>query len=200
MVVSSGMSTWHELDRAVNVVLRVHDQVTVLQCTSEYPCPYDEVGLNVMLEMKERYNVPVGLSDHTLTAYASFAAVTLGASVIERHLTFSRLMYGSDARHSLEPAEFADMVTGVRAITAMMRSPVDKGAMAERLKTMKDTFEKSVVSVADIPRGTVITKNMVGLKKPGTGIQPTRIDEVIGKRAARNIPTDTVLREADLDA
>ena len=200
MLLSSGMSSWAELDEAVNTILRRHDRLTVLQCTSEYPCPYEEVGLNVMLAMRERYEVPVGLSDHTLTNYAALAAVTLGASVIEKHLTFSRRMYGSDARHSLEPDEFADLVQGIRAIETMLASEVDKDAMAARLQGMKDIFEKSVVSLVEIPAGTVITAGMVGVKKPGTGIPARRLGEMIGQRAARNIPKDHLLSEEDLDA
>ena len=103
---SSGMSTWDELDRAVNTILDHHSKLTILQCTSVYPCPPQMVGLNVMLEMKERYHLPVGLSDHSMSNYSALAAVALGASVIEKHLTFSRKMYGTDAKHSLEPDEF----------------------------------------------------------------------------------------------
>ena len=197
VLLSSGMSSWAELDEAVNTILRYHGRLTVLQCTSEYPCPYEQVGLNVMLEMKERYQLPVGLSDHTLTIYASLAAVTLGASVIEKHLTFSRLMYGSDARHSLEPDEFADLVRGIRAIETMLASKVDKDDVA-RFATMKATFEKSVVSLVEIPEGILITEGMIGIKKPGTGIPAKRFREVLGKRARRRIPKDTLIREEDL--
>jgi len=200
VLVSSGMSSWAELDEAVNTLLSYHDGVTVLQCTSEYPCPYEEVGLDVMVAMRERYHVAVGLSDHTLTPYASFAAVALGASVIEKHLTFSRMMYGSDAAHSLEPAEFADLVRGIRAIEAMLASPVDKDAAATRLQTMKSIFEKSVVALVDIPVGATITAEMVGLKKPGTGIPPRRLHAVIGRRAMQAVAKDTLLREDDLGA
>ena len=200
VLLSSGMSSWAELDEAVNTILRHHSRLTVLQCTSEYPCPYEEVGLSAMLEMRERYGLPVGLSDHTLSNYSAFAAVTLGASVIEKHLTFSRRMYGSDARHSLEPDEFADLVQGIRAIETMLASEVDKDAMAARLQGMKDIFEKSVVSLVEIPAGTVITAGMVGVKKPGTGIPARRLGEVLGQRAARNIPKDHLLSEEDLDA
>jgi sialic acid synthase SpsE len=199
-LLSSGMSTWEELDQAVNTILRFHDQVTVLQCTSEYPCPYEDVGLNVMLEMRERYRLPVGLSDHTLTPYASLAAVTLGASVIERHLTFSRLMYGSDARHSLEPNELSDLVKGIRAIETMLSCHVDKDAMAIRLREMKEIFEKSVVSLVDIPQGTTVRRDMVGLKKPGTGIPARRYWEIIGRRTSRDIAKDRIIQETDLCA
>lgn len=197
ILLSSGMSTWAELDEAVDTILACHNQLTVLQCTSEYPCPYEQVGLNVMLEMKERYKLPFGLSDHTLSNYAAFAAVVLGASVIEKHFTFSRYLYGSDASHSLEPTEFADLVRGIRAIETMLESEVNKDDVA-RFATMKATFEKSVVALVDIPSGTLITETMIGLKKPGTGIPARRLGEVLGKRAQQRIPKDTLIRMEDL--
>lgn len=200
VLLSSGMSTWKELDRAVNTILREHDHITVLQCTSEYPCPYEEVGLNVMLEMRERYKLPVGLSDHTLTSYASLAAVSLGATVIERHLSFSRLMYGSDAAHSLEPTELAELITGIRAIETMLASPIDKTNMAVKLQGMKDIFEKSIVALRDIPEGSELTNDHIGAKKPGTGISSSRLNEILGKRAVRDIAKDTVLTEGDFRA
>ena len=150
--------------------------------------------------MRERYRLPVGLSDHTLTLYASLAAVTLGAVVIERHFTFSRLMYGSDARHSLEPSEMADLVKGIRAIETMLSTQVDKDGMANRLRDMKDIFEKSVVSLVNIPAGTVLTSEMLGVKKPGTGLPAKRLSELIGRRAVRDIIQDTLLQEEDIDA
>lgn len=197
VLLSSGMSSWVELDAAVNTTLRHHNHLTVLQCTSEYPCPYEQVGLNVMLEMKERYGLPVGLSDHTLTNYAVLAAVALGASVIEKHLTFSRRMYGSDAPHSFEPAEFADMVRGIRVIETMLANPVDKNDIA-RFKVMKETFEKSLVAMIDIPAGATITREMIGIKKPGTGIPPGKIIKVVGKTAVRVIKANTVITWDDL--
>jgi N,N'-diacetyllegionaminate synthase len=198
VLLSSGMSSWVELDEAVNTIRRHHDRLTVLQCTSEYPCPYDQVGLNVLLEMKERYKLPVGLSDHTLTNYATFAAVSLGASAIEKHLTFSRKMYGSDAKHSLEPNEFRELVAGVRAIETMVAAKVDKDDI-RRFKGMKDIFEKSLVALVDILQGSVITRKMIGIKKPGTGLSAARLQEVIGKRTARSIKADTILISEDVE-
>jgi N-acetylneuraminate synthase len=200
VLLSSGMNTWKELDHAVNAILRIHDSITILQCTSEYPCAYEHVGLNVMLEMRERYRLPVGLSDHTLSPYASLAAVTLGASVVERHFTFSRLMYGSDAPHSLEPLELKSLIQGIRAIETMLSSPVDKDSQAESLQEMKEIFEKSVVSLVDIPSQAVITRDMVGVKKPGTGIPASRISEIIGRRVSCPVPKNTILEEKHLYA
>jgi N-acetylneuraminate synthase len=198
VLLSSGMSTWEELDRAVAAVLKQHRLLTVLQCTSEYPCAYERVGLNVMLEMKERYGVPVGLSDHTLTPYASLAAVALGAAVVEKHFTFSRLMYGSDAPHSLEPKELAALVEGIRAIEIMLAARVDKGDVS-RLAEMKKVFEKSLVTLVDIPAGAVITREMLGLKKPGTGIPAVDLERAVGRRARRPLPKDTLLGAGDFD-
>ena len=200
VLLSSGMSTWAELDQAVDAILRRHDRLTLLQCTSEYPCSYDQVGLNVMTEMRDRYKLPVGLSDHTLTNHASVAAVVLGASVIEKHLTFSRRMYGSDARHSLEPDEFADLVNGIRAVETILTSPVDKDAKALELGEMKAIFEKSVVSLVDIPAGTLLAAEMLAVKKPGTGIPARRLNEIVGRRLVRDVRKDSVLREEDLGA
>jgi len=155
------------------------------------------VGLNILAEIRERYRCPAGLSDHTMTIEAPIAAVALGASVIEKHLTFSRAMYGSDAAHSLEPGEFRQMTAAIRSVEAMLAHPVDK-TDASHLQTMKHTFEKSVVSLQDIPKGATITANMVGLKKPGTGIPGWRLEQVIGSAAARAIAKDTVLSENDI--
>lgn len=197
VILSSGMSSWAELDAAVNTVARHHQNLTILQCTSEYPVPYEHVGLNILTEMKERYGYPVGLSDHTLTPYAAFAAVTLGAVVIEKHLTFSRLMYGSDARTAMEPTEFKTMVDGIRAIEIMQSTTVDKSDITP-YETMKNTFEKSIVTVQAIAQGQTITEDMLGAKKPGTGIPTAEWDRVVGKTAARDIPIDTLLQQEDM--
>lgn len=199
VILSSGMSTWSELDQAVATLTAHHKQVLVLQCTSEYPCPDEGVGLNLMVQMRERYGLEVGLSDHTLEIFAPIAAVTLGARMIEKHFTFSRLMYGSDARHSLEPGDFAHMVKGIRA-AERMRAPVDKDAVAAGLSEMKRIFEKSVVAAVDIPAGAVLSLEMLAVKKPGTGIPARRLASLVGRRTARAIVQDSLLSEEDLHA
>lgn len=198
VLLSSGMSNWCELDAAVGAIRTRHDRISVMQCTSAYPCPDEKVGLNVLAEMRERWQLPVGYSDHTRDNYACFAAVTLGASVVEKHLTFSRRMYGSDAVHSAEPAQFAELVKGIRATSRMLSHPVDKDNIADR-QDMKEIFEKSVVSIAPIAEGAIITSDRVAVKKPGTGIPAARLREVIGRRAKRDVDVDTLLREEDVE-
>jgi N,N'-diacetyllegionaminate synthase len=198
ILLSSGMSSWDELDKAVEITRSQGAPVTVLQCTSDYPCPYDQVGLNVLGEMRERYGLPVGLSDHTITPYATLAAVTLGATVVERHFTFSRLMYGSDARHSLEPGELADMVKGVRAIEVMRESRVDKSTAA-RFNGMKEIFQKSLVAGKDLSAGTTLTRESFGIKKPGTGIPAARLGEFIGRRLKKSVSADHLFTEDEFE-
>ena len=196
IILSSGMSSWEELDDAVDIIRKFDAPLTIMQCSSQYPCPYDKVGLNVMQEMHNRYCVPVGLSDHTLTNYAVFAAVSLGAVVIEKHFTFSRFMYGSDAKHSVEPDEMVDLVSGIRAIEVMLQSHVDKDNISP-YTDMKEIFEKSLVSSVDIPEGAVITKGMLTVKKPGSGISPSRLREIIGKKTKKQILRNTLLSDDD---
>jgi N,N'-diacetyllegionaminate synthase len=191
VLLTSGMSSWAELDEAVAAA---GDEVTLLQCTSLYPTPPERVGLNVLTELRERYGKPVGLSDHTLGPYASFAAVALGAEVVEKHFTLSRDAYGPDAALALEPDELEDLVEGVREIEAMLASPVDKDDV-EPFAEMKRVFEKSVASTREIPAGAEISREMVAAKKPGTGISARRLPEIVGRRAAIAIPADTVLTE-----
>lgn len=197
VILSSGMSNWPELDEAVQIVTQYHNKVALLQCTSEYPCSYEKVGLQVMEAFKNRYSIPIGLSDHTLTSYASLAAVTLGAEIIERHITFSRLMYGSDAKHSMEPGEFKDLILGIRAIQVMLHESVDKDTVASELREMKNIFEKSIVSLVDIPEGTIISLEMLGVKKPGTGLPPKSLQSIIGCRAVRFISKDRLISKDD---
>lgn len=197
VLLSSGMSSWEELDAAV-AALAGSGPLTVLQCTSEYPCAYEHVGLNVLAELRERYGRPVGISDHTLTFYTALAAVALGAVVVEKHFAFSRSMYGSDAQHSLEPAELRDLVEGVRAIETALANPVDKGDAAP-FAAMKATFEKSIVAATDIPAGTTLTAELLTGKRPGTGLPLRALPGLLGRRAARDLAADTLIAEEDVE-
>ena len=191
VLLTSGMSSWRELDAAVAAA--GHD-VTVLQCTSEYPTPPEHVGLNVLAQLRERYGRPVGLSDHSLGNYAAFAAVALGALVVEKHFTLSKHAYGPDAALALEPDELEELVEGVREIATMLAHPVDKDDLRP-FAEMKRVFEKSVVTVADIPAGATIERRMLSAKKPGTGIPAARIHEVVGRSTRAAIAADTVVTE-----
>ena len=192
---SSGMSNWAELDAAV-AALSQGGSLSVLQCTSVYPCPSERVGLNVIAEMRDRWGVPVGFSDHTLGAAAAFAAAALGASAIEKHFTFSRLMYGSDAANSMEPDEFRSFCKGLREVWSMTASPVDKNDLAP-YRDMKLIFEKSIVTACPVVAGTILTLEMLAFKKPGNGLGAARYRDVIGRKVVRDLSADHMLQLSD---
>lgn len=196
VLLSSGMSDLAELDAAVAALDGA--PVTVLQCTSMYPCPPEGIGLNLLAELRARYARPVGLSDHSQGLAASIAAVALGATAIEKHFTLSRRMYGSDAPLATEPDDFAQMVADIRAVERMLASPVDKDDLRPVFE-MKRIFEKSLVTRVDIPAGTVLSEEHLTAKKPGSGIRVDRIDTVLGRRARRSVPAGALLRAEDLE-
>jgi N-acetylneuraminate synthase len=194
---SSGMSDWAELDAAV-AVLRDGGPITVLQCSSAYPCPDERVGLNVLGEMARRWNLPVGFSDHTNGVAAGIAAAALGACVIEKHFTFSRMMYGSDAPNATEPEEFRKFCAAVKSVAAMLGHPVDKDDLSP-YRDMKRIFEKSVVTARSLSAGHRLTRGDLAFKKPGDGIAAARWGELVGHSLARDLPADHKLSLADLN-
>ena len=197
VLLSSGMSNWAELDAAVSA-LRPGGPITILQCTSAYPCPPEQVGLNVIGEMRERYRLEVGFSDHTLGFAAALAAAAQGATVIEKHFTFSRLMYGSDAKNSMEPADFRVLCRSLHEVWAMMGHPVDKDDIAP-YADMKRIFEKSVVTAAPVRAGATLTRELLAFKKPGDGIPARDYRRLVGRRAKRDLPADHKLSLKDLE-
>ena len=196
VLLSSGMSDWKELDQAV-AVLKQGGPLVVMQCASAYPCPPEKVGLNVLAEMRARYGTAVGFSDHTLGFAAPIAAAALGARVIEKHFTFSRLMYGSDARHSMEPPEFALLAKSLREAWKTAISPVDKADTAD-FHEMKVIFEKSVVLSGPIKAGTRLEKAHLAFKKPGDGIRAADYHALLGRKLKSDRPENHKLSEDDL--
>jgi N-acetylneuraminate synthase len=197
VLLSSGMSTLAELDAAV-AMLRDSAPYAVLQCTSAYPVAPERVGLNLLEEFRERYGCPVGLSDHSGTIFASLAAAALGAEILELHVTLSRAMFGPDVPASLTPGELASVVTGVRYIEKARANPVAKDELAAELEPMRAMFGRSIVLRSALPSGTVLEKAHLAFKKPGTALAPDRVEAVLGRRLARDLPADHLLLEDDL--
>ena len=199
MLLSTGMSGLAEVDRAVARVRRAGVPLAVLQCTTAYPCPPERVGLNVLAELRARYGCPVGLSDHSGTIYPGLAAVTLGAEVLEVHVTMSRELFGPDGPASVTTAELRQLVEGVRFVERMLASPVDKEREGEAAAPLRALFTKSVVARQALPAGTVLRAEHLAAKKPGTGIPASRLDELVGARTVRALAADQLLAEADVE-
>lgn len=192
VLLSSGMSSWSELDQAVNTLQNYGcKELIVLQCTSEYPCPASESGLNLIKEINNRYkNISVGYSDHTIGVAVPLAAVILGATVIEKHFTLSKKMYGSDAKNSTEPDEFKKLVEEIRQVEIAMNNNIDKDQKVLSLSVMKKTFEKSIVSAVPINKSDKIESFMLAYKKPGDGIPASQFDKIIGKTINKTVEKD----------
>jgi len=195
---SSGMSSWQELDEAVKT-LRENgaDDITIFQCTSKYPCPPEEAGLNAMLEMGRRYNLSFGFSDHTLGIGVAVAAVTLGAQVIEKHFTLSKAMYGPDPKYAMEPAEFKLLVQSIREAEKALNTSVNKDKIARQLKETKIIFEKSIVSNKDLRPGEKIKREHLAFEKPGDGISPRYYRKILGKTLKRVIKKNQKFKWSD---
>jgi sialic acid synthase SpsE len=189
------MSGLDEIEAALDV-LRGRSDVVVLQCTSRYPCPPEDVNLRALESIRRRFDVPVGLSDHTPGIYTGIAAVALGAVCVEKHFTLSKRLYGPDHHASLVPEEFEQLARGVREVEAALGDG-DKRHDPE-LDPVRATFEKSVVTRAAITAGTEIQAAMLTTKRPGTGIPATKLHELVGRRAARDLPADELLQAGDV--
>ena len=193
IILSTGMSSWNEIDIAVNILKK---NFSILQCSSIYPCPHEKVGINVIHELKKRYKCPVGFSDHTLGYSAAFAAASNGASIIEKHFTLSRKMYGSDAKNSMEPNEFSFLVKNIKEIWKILDNPVDKNNLNE-YKDMKKVFEKSIVAKNDLKANSILRKKDIVFKKPGTGIRALDYKRLIGKKLNKEIKKNNLLKMKD---
>lgn len=199
ILLSTGMSPWCEIEEAVRRIRAARLPLVVLQATSRYPCPPEQIGLNVLGELRARYGCAVGLSDHSGTIYAALAATTLGIAVLEVHVTLSREAFGPDVAASVTTAELRQLVQGVRAIETMRRHPVDKDAAARDLEPLRQIFTRSLVARTDMKAGTVIRREHLVMKKPGTGIAAGRVEEFVGHRLAKDVEADTVLQESDFE-
>jgi N-acetylneuraminate synthase len=198
VLLSSGLSSWADLDQAVAVVRDAGAPLAVFQCTTAYPCPAEKWGLNVLAELRARYGAPVGLSDHSGGIAAGLAAAALGANLVEVHVTFSRECFGPDVMASITFPELAQLVDGVRQIGVALAHPVDKEALARENAELRRIFGKSVVAARDLPAGHVLVESDLALKKPGTGIPAARLAHVVGRRLARPVAADSLLTEQDL--
>ena len=196
---STGMSPLSEIEAAVQRVQSRRLPLTLMQCTSAYPCPPEQVGLNMLSDFRQRFGCDVGLSDHSGTIYAGLAAVTLGIEVLEVHVTLSREMFGPDVASSVTTSELRQLVEGTRFIERMLANPVDKDSMANQLKPLRGLFTKSLVARVDLQSGTILSEKHVALKKPGSGIPPHRLSEILGRTLKRAVPADSLLHEDDLE-
>ena len=197
MILSTGMGNMKEVKEAVDTIKKTGNQkFVILHCTTNYPTPYEDVNMRAMETMRTELNCLVGYSDHTEGILVPIVAASMGAVVIEKHFTLNRNMEGPDHKASLEPNELKEVVKQIRFVETIRGKEEKKPSKSE--KKISDVVRKSIVAKVNIPKGTIIKKEHLIIKRPGGGINPNKIKIVIGKKTIKNIKKDTVLKMSDL--
>lgn len=205
IILSTGMATLAEVAEAVDVIKKMgNEQIILLHCTTSYPCEPQDVNLRAMQTLQTEFNLPRGYSDHTLGIDAAKLAVKLGAVIIEKHFTLDVNLPGPDHKASLEPRQLKEMVKAIRNKDDNIS--IDKGLLlgkATKQPTAKEIeiakiARKSLVASKDIEQGTVITKDMLTIKRPGTGLAPKMYKAILGRQAKCDIKFDSLIKQSDI--
>ncbi|MFZ5875360.1 MAG: N-acetylneuraminate synthase [Nitrospirota bacterium] len=194
VILSTGMATLGEIEAALSVLEKAgtpRERVTVLHCNTEYPTPFVDVNLRAMVTIRDAFGVKVGYSDHTTGSEVAIAAVALGAVIIEKHFTLNRQMPGPDHKASLEPTELAAMVAAIRNIEVALGDGIKQPSESEGKN--KPIARKSLVAARRIRKGEVFTEANITAKRPGTGLSPMRLEEVLGRQAPRDFAVDDLI-------
>jgi len=196
VILSTGASDLGEVAAAIAALeAGGATQISLLHCVSQYPAPYEDINLRAMHTLANVFRVPVGYSDHTLGIEIPVAAVAMGARIIEKHFTLDRNMPGHDHQASIEPLDFQRMVQSIRHVEAALGDGVKRPAVSER--EIRPNIRKSLVAAVDLQEGEMITPEVLQIKRPGTGISPSFLKEVIGLKLTRPVKKDTVLKWED---
>lgn len=192
IILSTGMATLEEIEEALRAIRdQGNEDIVLLHCVTNYPAKVEDVNLKAIQTLKYAFKLPVGFSDHTLGTTISLAAVALGAVVIEKHFTLDRNLPGPDHKASLEPHELEEMVRAIRKVERALGDGVKRPTEGE--EEMKKVARRSIVAKVDVPKDTVITADMLDVKRPGTGIDPKYMNTVVGRRARKNIERDEII-------
>jgi len=189
VILSTGMSGLSEIEKAVTTLSEV--PLAILHCVSNYPARPEDCHLKAMDTLRAAFGVPVGYSDHTLGLPVALAAVARGACILEKHLTLSQELPGPDHKASLEPHEFAELVRQVRTVEAALGT--GRKRIQESELPIRAVARKSLVTLADVPAGGVLTAANLGVRRPGTGLAPERLEEFLGRRVRHALEAGTVL-------
>lgn len=196
MIVSTGMATWEEIDRTYEALIKTGVPLALMNCVSEYPPVYEDINLRVINQMQSRYpRALIGQSDHTPDLYTCFAAVTLGACVVEKHVILDKRQPGPDQSVSIDFRDLASLVDGIRKIESALGA--EKSVHAKEAPIRTWAF-RSIVTTRSIKAGEVIAGEMIWSKRPGTGIPSRHREEVIGRKALRDLPPNHLLSWDDL--
>lgn len=197
IILSTGMSTLGEVEKAVDILLENGaDAVELMHCTTDYPTNVEDVNLKAMLTLKNAFQLQVGYSDHTLGFEAAVAAVTMGAVTIEKHITLDREMKGPDHKASMPPAEFTEYVEHIRNTEKLLGNGRKKPTAKER--TIMQQVRRSILATRDLKAGTILTEKDICIKRPGTGIAPEFMSFLPGRELKRDIEKEEPITWQDV--
>ncbi|WP_374630842.1 N-acetylneuraminate synthase family protein [Ferrovibrio sp.] len=197
VVLSTGFGSLEEIDFAVRHLEHVGaEEIALLHCISLYPPRDDEVNLANIGTLRDCFGYSTGFSDHSIGVEIPMAAMALGATIVEKHFTLDKNMFGWDHKVSADPTELAEICLGRDRIHAALGT--SRRIVGPRELARRDEYRRSIVSACKIPAGTIITDAMLDFRRPGTGLSPRQTDLIIGRSAACDIPEDTILRLEDL--
>ncbi len=195
VIMSTGMADLSEIESAINVLTSnklTKSNISILHCTSQYPANFHDINLQAIRSMKDQFGLNVGYSDHTLGSEASIVAVALGATIIEKHITLDSTMAGPDHKASMEPEDFKAMVIAIRNIEKGLGDGIKKPTDSEL--EMRSVARKSLVANQSIQKGDIFTSENLAVKRPGNGISPMKIDEILGTKSEHSFETNDLIK------
>jgi N,N'-diacetyllegionaminate synthase len=199
VLLSTGMASWEDIENATSLLSGLNCDISIFQCTSNYPCPPSKIGLNVIEELRSKYDCPIGLSDHSGTTFSSLAATALKVNLIEIHVVFSKECFGPDVQSSITTDQLKELVQGIRFIESAMSSVIDKNKESIELSDLSTIFGRSIYLVRPLKKGHILVSEDLIFKKPGTGIPIKKSVEILGKKLTRDYDIDEQLKETDLE-
>lgn len=198
IILSTGMATLEEVEKAVGVIKREGvEDIILLHCVSNYPAKVEDMNLRAMETLRDTFRLPVGLSDHSLGITIPIAAAVLGACVIEKHFTTDKNLPGPDHQASLEPHELQDMIAGIRTVELALGSGAKRPVQSEADNRL--IIRRSLAAACNIPKGTVISLDMLKALRPASGISPALIEKVVGYRAKHSLVAGQLINWGDLE-
>ena len=200
ILLSSGMSSWKELDESIEILSEKKADYAIFQCTSKYPTSLEDTGLNVFRKMKKKYDVPIGMSDHSGSTSVAYSSIANNADILEFHVVFNKQMFGPDTKSSLDFDQLSQVVKFRNDNFLIESNPVDKDSMAKELSSIKALFNKSLVLTRSLEKGSILKKEDITAKKPSNGIPVQKIDQCIGRRINDDQAAGHILNWDDLES
>jgi len=198
IILSTGMGTLGEVEEAVNTIRNAgNEDIVLLHCVTSYPAKFESLNLKAIETLETAFKLPVGFSDHSLGIFAPIAAVALGAVIIEKHFTLDKNLPGPDHKASLNPKELKEMIEAIRLTEKALGDGIKRPVPEE--EEIKKVARRSIVAKVNIPKGTVITRDMITFKRPGTGLSPKYYGEIIGRKTRRDVKADELICWRDVE-